>query len=136
MARIYKTTDIIPIKIDGLVINVSPLTFEQKMQIQTEVLKGSAQSAMRAAKLACQSAIKDISGIEDVDGSKYMIELKDGKLTDECWDDLQNIEQTQKMITVCLGLINGVPREFTNPETGEKLEGVSLIKEATKAKKK
>jgi hypothetical protein len=136
MAKIYRTTDIIPLEIDGLVVNISPLTFEQKMQIQTEVLKGGAQAAMRAAKLACQSAIKEIKGIEDQDGTEYKVQLTDGRLSDETWDDLQNIEQTQKLITVCLGLINGIPKEFVNPETGEKLKGVTIIREATKGKKK
>lgn len=136
MAKIYRTTDIIPLNIDGLVVNVSPLSFEQKMQIQSEVLKGGPQAAMRAAKLACQYAVKDIKGIEAADDTEYKVEIKDGKISDECWDDLQNIEQTQKLITVCLGLINGIPKEFVNPETGKAIPGVSLVKDNTKAKKK
>lgn len=136
MAKIYKTTDIIPLSIDGLTVNISPLSFEQKMQVQSEVLKGGAAAAMRAAKLACQYAVKDIKGIETQDGESYSLDVKDGMVTDACWDDLQNIEQTTKLISVCLSLINGVPKEFVNPETGKPLDGVSIIKESTKGKKK
>lgn len=136
MAKIYRTTDVVPLKIDGLVVKISPLTFEQKMQLQTEILKGGTQGAMRAAKLACQFAIKDITGIENQDGSDYKIEVKDGRMSDECWDDLQNIQETQKMVTVCLNLVNGIPKEFTDPNTGKKLEGVSLIKQDSKSPKK
>jgi hypothetical protein len=136
MAKIYKTTDVIPLSIDGLTVNISPLSFEQKMQVQSEVLKGGAPAAMRAAKLACQYAVKSIKGIETQDGEEYEVTSKDGMITDECWDDLQNVEQTNKIISVCLALISGVPKEFVNPETGKPLVGVSIIKEATKGKKK
>lgn len=135
MAKIYRTTDIIPINIDGLVVNISPLTFEQKMQVQSEILKGGVQSAMRAAALACKSSIKDIKGIYNQDGTQYKVDLDGGKLSDQTWDDLQNIEQSAKIITVCLNLLNGIPKEFVDPETGKTLDGVSIIKETTKAKK-
>lgn len=128
MAKIYKTTDRIPLEVDGLTIVVSPLSFEQKMQVQTEILKLGGQGAMRGAKLACQFGIKDIKGLKNADETDYLVEIENDKITDKCWDDLQNIEQTQKLITVCLNLINGIPKEFVNPQTGEKLEGVSFVK--------
>jgi hypothetical protein len=136
MAKIYRATDTIPLEIDGLVVNISPLTFEQKMDIQAEVLKGDTQSAMKAAARAVKYAVKSIKGIENQDGSNYQVELENGRLTDACWDDLQNIEQAQKLIMVCLGLINGVPREFADPNTGKPIQGVSLIQDKSKAKKK
>jgi hypothetical protein len=46
------------------------------------------------------------------------------------------MEQSQLLITVCLNLINGVPSEFVDPNTGKPLSGVSVIKDNTKAKKK
>lgn len=136
MAKIYRTNDIISLKIDGLVVNISPLTFEQKMQIQTELMLNASEGPMRAAKLACQYAIKDIKGLEDADGSEYKLEFENNKVSDKCWDDLQNVQETNKMITACLNLVNGVPSEFVDPQTGKKIEGVSIIKEASKAKKK
>jgi hypothetical protein len=136
MAKIYRTTDKIPLKIGELTVNVSPLSFEQKMTIQTEILKGGAQAAMRAAKMACQCAVKSIDGLEGTDGNPYSPEMVDNKITDSAWDDLQNIQETQSLIAVCLSLINGIPKEFVDPNTGKKLEGVSLIVEETKGKKK
>lgn len=137
MSKIYRTTDVIPVKVDSLVVGISPLTFEQKMQVQSQVLKGGTDAAMRGAKLALQSAIKSIKGLEDASGKAYEIDIKDGKLTDECWEDLQNIEETPKLITVCLALINGVPKEFVDPETKKKIPGVSFITaEDSKQKKK
>lgn len=136
MAKIYRTSDIIPINIDGLTIHVSPLTFEQKMNVQSELLKGGAAAAMKAAALACRYAIKKINGIETLDGETYSVAVENGVLTEECWNDLQNVEQSQKMITVCLGLINGIPKDFVDPSTGETLKGVSIVKETTKKSKK
>lgn len=127
MAKIYKVTDRIPLVIEDLTVIVSPLTFEQKMQVQTEILKLGGQGAMRGAKLACQYAVKEIKGLKLDDNSDYVVEIKDGKVSDECWDDLQNIKETQKLITVCLNLINGIPKDFTDPQTGKKLEGVSFL---------
>lgn len=136
MAKIYRTTDIIPLNIDGLVVNISPLTFEQKMDIQAEILKGSPQSAMSAAALAVKSSVKSISGVENQDGSPYEVALVNNKLSDECWNDLQNIEQAQKLIMVCLNLINGIPKDFSDPNTGKPLQGVSIVKDQSKGKKK
>lgn len=136
MAKIYRTTDIIPINIDGLLVNISPLTFEQKMDIQAEILKGSPQSAMSAAALAVKSSVKSISGVENQDGSPYEVALVNNKMSDECWNDLQNIEQAQKLIMVCLNLINGIPKDFSDPNTGKPLQGVSIVKDQSKGKKK
>lgn len=128
MAKIYKVTDLIPLMVDDLTIVVSPLTFEQKMQVQAEILKLGSEGAMRGAKLACQYAVKEIKGLKGSDDADYQLVLKDGKITDECWDDLQNVKETQKIITICLNLINGIPKDFVNPQTGEKLKGVAFLK--------
>jgi hypothetical protein len=136
MAKIYRATDVIPLNIDGLVVNISPLTFEQKMNIQAELLKGGSQSAMQAAALAVKYAVKSVKGVENLDGSEYLVKLENNRLTDESWDDLQNIEQAQKLITVCLNLINGIPKEFVDPNTGKPITGVSIVKEQNKGKKK
>ena len=136
MAKIYKVNDIIPLKIDGLVVNISPLSFEQKMDIQAEILKGDSQSAMQAAARAVKYSVKSVKGFENADGSEYQISLIDNKITDECWDELQNVEQAQKLIMVCLNLLNGIPSEFVDPNTGKALDGVSILKDKTKGKKK
>ena len=136
MTKIYRTSDVIRLKVDGLKIGVSPLTFDQKMEVQAEILKGDAQSAMRGAALAVKFALKELQGLKTSDNKDYALEREDNKLTDECWDDLCNISEGSKLTLVCLNLINGVPKDFVDPNTGEKLEGVSLVRQESSRKKK
>jgi TPP-dependent 2-oxoacid decarboxylase len=130
MAKIFKTTDTIILQIGDVTVGINPLTFEQKMKVQAEVMKGTS-GAMRGAALACRFALKKLSGVENQDGSSYVLEHEDNVLTEKCWDDLQNLQETQKLITVCLNLINGIPNEFVDPQTGNKIDGVTVIKESS-----
>jgi hypothetical protein len=137
MTKIYRTSDIIPLKVDGLRIGISPLTFDQKMEVQAEILKGDAQGAMRGAALAVRCAVKELSGIKTTSGDEYELSFEDGMLSQDCWDDLCNIAEGSKLTMVCLNLINGVPKDFIDPNTGEKIEGVSVIQqESSRSKKK
>lgn len=136
MSKIYRTSDIIPLNIDGLKIGVSPLTFEQKMEIQAQMLSGKPTDAMKAAAFAVKYALKKLDGIEDSNGNPYELQFENGRITDQCWDDLQNMAQSQKLTMVCLNLLSSVPDEFTDPATGKKIEGVKrLDKEKSSAKK-
>lgn len=136
MSKIYRATDLIPLHIDELVVKISPLTYKQKMDIQGELLKGDARSAMNAAAMAVKCSVKDIQGLKDLEGNDYKLQFENGVITEACWDDLQNIQESQKLTLVCLNLINSVPREFVNPETGKKIEGVKIISEDKPSKKK
>jgi hypothetical protein len=137
MSKIYRTSDTVALNLDGLVVKISPLSYKQKMDVQAEILTGDTRGAMNAAALAVKYALKDIQGLEDSEGNPYQLKFENGKVADECWDDLQNIKEGQKLIMVCLNLMNSVPKDFVDPNTGKKLEGVSLIKsEAPKPKKK
>lgn len=135
MAKLYRPTDIISVKIDDITVGISPLTFEQKMQVKSAILNNKSDGPMIGAKLACQYAIKNVEGLTLSDGSKYQLMHENNKLTDECWDDLHNIKETQKLIGICLALLNGMPEEFMDPQTGKKMEGVKII-EDSKGKKK
>ncbi len=136
-SKIYRTSDIIPMKVDGLRIGISPLTFDQKMEIQAEILKGDAQGPMRAAALSVMYSVKQLSGMKMLDGSDYELEFdEDGHLTKECWDDLCNLQEQAKLTALCLNLVNGMPKEFIDHNTGEPLEGVSIIRQKEKTGKK
>ena len=136
MSRIYRTSDIIKIEVDGLKIGVSPLTFDQKMIAQALVMNGDVTSAMKGAAYAVKCALKSIEGLTDADGQEYALSFNNNMLSDECWDDIQNIEQATKLTLVSLNLLAGMPKEFTDPNNGKRLEGVSIIKtEGSKAKK-
>lgn len=134
--RIYKTTDRITVKIDDISIKISPLSYEAKCEIQAELISGQTLGIIRAAKKSMQYAIKEISGVENSDGSEYKLEFEDDRLTESCVDDLLNIDQDNKLSFVCTRLLEGIPKDFVNPQTGEKIEGIKIERPRVSGKKK
>lgn len=139
MAKIYRITDRIPIKIDTLSISISPLTFDQKTELQTIMMAAAKDPmhAMTGARLAVKYAVKSVSGIEDLDGNDYQVDLEDdGTLTTESVDALFNMEETAKIIAVCSQLIAGVPKVIMDPTTKAPMVGVSIdMPKKSKARK-
>lgn len=134
--RIYKTTDKIPVKIDSITVKISPLTFEQKSEVQGLILEQNPLSIVKAARLCIKSSVKEIDGVENEDGSAYQLQFEEnGALTDQCVDDLLNIDQDDKLSLVCTSLLNGIPRDFIDPQTGQKIEGISIQKASPRKKK-
>lgn len=136
--RIYKTSDRIPVIIDDLEFKVSPLTYEQKMQISSCVTTVSGQEifdAAKAAQMAIKFAVKDVKGLETENGD-YELKLENGILTDECVDDIANLPMSDKLTVTLLNLLQGVPKEVVNPSTGQKIEGVIFNKPKGKVKAK
>lgn len=123
MARIYRTTDRITLKVDDLEIKVSPLSYHQKSDVQrllSEGLKKNDEIKMNEGLiLAIRHSLKSIKGLEDVDGNEYKLESEDGMLTEACVADLLNIEASPKLITICSQILNGIPKDFN-------IEGVSF----------
>lgn len=135
MSIVYRKSDRITLKVHDLTVKVAPLTFAEKAEING--LIGSAadpNGAMKGSLLAVKCAVKDIKGLTLPDGSPYKLEFENDKLTDECVDDLTNIQGGSELFIACLNLISGVPQDFINPVTGQKLEGIEVVKE--KAAKK
>ncbi len=129
MARIYRLSDRIPIKIDSITITVSPLSFDQKTELQSIMMQARQDPmyAVKGARLAIKYAVKSVSGIEDMHGENYQPSFEEtGILTDESVDDLMNLEENSKLIAVCAQLIAGVPRGITDPSTGEPMKGVKI----------
>lgn len=135
MVKLYKTTDRVPVKIDTMTIEISTLTFEQKAEIQAEIVKGDPMSIVRSARLAVKYGVKGIKGVETMDGNPYEVELENNVLTDECVDDILNIDQDDKISYVCTALLNGIPKDFVDPQTGEKIEGIKIQRSASRKKK-
>lgn len=133
MAKIYRTSDRIKINVEGLVVHISPLTYQKKAEMQALILQGK---PMDAAVLALKSSIKDVEGLEDMSGSDYELDFVENELSDHCIDDLLNIAQGTTLNLVAIELLNGVPDEFTDPNTGQKLAGVEFVKEEKSAGKK
>lgn len=137
--RIFKSTDRVKIKIDDVTITVTPFTYEQKIEVQSIMLQaaeGNIIKGIEGAKLALKYSLKEIEGVELMDGSSYELELENGVLTDECVEELLNSEITTKLTLISIALLTGIKSEFLDPQTGKKLEGVSLVKNSKRTRKK
>lgn len=129
--KIYKLTDRIKVKLnDDVVLHISPLSFEHKSEITSLLLKYQQEQdikhVLRASKLACKYALKDIEGCTLADGSKYNLKANDGVLEDSCVDELANSEYGDKIFTSCMAFLNGVPTDIKD-QNGKKLKGVEII---------
>jgi len=136
MAKIYRTTDRIPVQVDDVIITLSPLKYHEKAEIQACVMKGDAHGATQGAALALKYSIKEIKGVELEDGSEYSLDLgPEGNLTEDCISDLLNLQVFDKLIAVSLNLLNGIPDKFVDLATGKKITGVEIVKEKSGKKK-
>lgn len=133
MAKIYKTTDKIPVKIGELVFEISPLSRIQKADIQALIMEGKLADA---AFLSVKYAVKSVKGLKYGQGD-YELEFDDNNnITEDSLDDLSNIEESTNLHIACISLINGIPKEFVDPDTGKKLKDVSFVEnEVSKGKK-
>lgn len=131
MSKILKLTDRVPVKIDDITVKISPLSYLQKLEIQDHMIaaaSGDMKSAMLGAAKAIKYSVKDIEGVQDYHGNKFELSFDEqGYLQEECVDNLLNLSQNNKLITVCAAFINGLPEgDLVNPQTGEALEGISF----------
>lgn len=131
MARIFKRSDRILVKIDDIVVKLAPLTLHEKTEVQMALLqnKGSLdiREATRGMAMAIRFSLKGVDGLEDSDGNPYKLQFENDVLTDACLDDLMNLELTTKLALVCIGMVNGVPSEFTDANR-RALAGVEIVK--------
>lgn len=139
MARIYKRSDRISVKIDDVTIQIAPLSAHQKSEVQQALIvgrtKGDIREATRGVLLAIKYAVKGIQGVEDGDGKTYQLEFDGDELSDACVDDLMNLDITERMTLVCVALVKKIPQEFTD-ERGEKMQGVEILNPAQESASK
>lgn len=130
MARIYRTSDRIKVKIDDTVVTIRPLTYHQKAEIQSHFLgftQGDVTKATEAMVSAIKYAVTGIEGIEDCDGRPYELEFDCDALSEDCVSDLLNIEISDKLQQVCSSLLHGIPKGFVD-NSGKPIEGVEIVK--------
>lgn len=127
MSIVYRINDVIDLKINDLIVSISPLNYKVKADMQSYIMAGK---PMDAASVALKNAIKKIKGLCLPDGSEYELEFDaSGCLSDSCISDLLNIPEATKLNIVAVSLINGIPQgEFIDAETGKPLEGVKFVK--------
>lgn len=134
MAKIYKTSDRLPISIHNINFKISPLTFAQRAEVQADLFaasKGDMAKATEASFKAVQYAVKEISGVESYDGTPYALTFADNILTDECVNDLLNLEIFPELTSVMTSLINGIPDKIVDAE-GKEVKGITLLYQGKK----
>ena len=134
MAKIYRTTDRICVKIEDVTLKFSPLTLDQKSEIQQELLSSMKEvdiaKASRGIMLALKYGLKHIEGVEDSDGKPYQLTFDNlGHLAEECIHDLLNLDISNKLALVSSSFVKGVPKVFTNRD-GKPIDGVEVLNQA------
>jgi len=138
MTVIYRSTDRIPVKIKGLELKLSPLSYSQKAELHSHIAVGTASGdtgeILTASRKAVKYCVKEVSGLTDMEGNEYKLSFENGILTDDCVDELLNAEFNQELIGICAAMSNGVPEEFLD-STGKPMKGVSRVKKPKRGKK-
>lgn len=129
MSKIYRTTDRVKVQIDDIVISISPLSKEQKRQLMSLMMKaqtGDLTSAQTSLEEAIKFSVKGISGVLDGNDEPYSLNFENNVLTEECVNDLLNMEVGAKIQAVCIALLNNVPKVFVD-QSGKPIEGIKII---------
>lgn len=132
MARIYKRTDRITVKINDVELKLAPLSLDQKTEIQQILVEAQraadVKGLTRGIVLAIKYSLKDVKGLEGSDGP-YKLQFDEAGLADECIEDLMNVDFSKKLTMVCSAMVNGVPTQFTDDRL-KPLEGVEIVSDS------
>jgi hypothetical protein len=132
---IHKITDRIKVKIGEITFHLSPLSWDQKQDIVSDAKLVEGKPTNRNSTYKClKYAVKNIEGVTLADGSPYVVQLENNVLSDECVEDLLNLELSNKLIIACYSMVQGVPSKIINPVTGQVLEGVEIVHKESKKK--
>lgn len=136
MAKVFKCSDRLPIKIDDIEVKISPLTFQQRSELNGIISQATKTldfgKAAEATFMAVKFSLKEISGVENYDGTPYELKFENGILTDESVNDILNLELSPKLGAVSVALINGVPDKIVD-EKGNVVDGITLLYRETKS---
>jgi hypothetical protein len=127
---IHSLKDRINVKIDEITVVISPLSYRQKAEVQSIIARYSvskdSNDLIDGSFKALKYAVKDIKGAKNKDKSDYQIKLENGIAEDNSIEELLNSSISNKLTSVALSLLNGIPKEIINPMTGLPLEGVEI----------
>lgn len=138
MAKVFKRSDRIAVKVGDLTFKLAPMTIDQKTECQQAFLKGNSKADLKELTkgiiLSLKYSVKSVDGLVDANDEPYKVSLDDkGNLTDECIDDLLNLQTGKQLTQICASLTNGIPSEFID-DNGNKLEGVEILKTSSAEK--
>jgi len=106
---IYRLTDRIPAKIADLTFWLSPLSFEQKVNLmECKKMEGGVEvvDGLKKARLAIKYGIKGVDGLTNADGSKYEPAMdSDGTLAWSAVDEISELSCLSPVIHACLSLM-------------------------------
>lgn len=132
MARIYRKSDRIKLKVDDVILEVAPLSHHVKTEIQQLLLSGRTEGSIKKMNqgidLAVKHSVKSISGVYDLDGNEYKLVMEGDVLSDESVSDLLSMSLTNKLVIICSNLAAGNNESFVNMDGGI-LDGVEIITE-------
>lgn len=139
MSIVYRVSDRIEIKVHDVTFKVSPLTRKQKIDVIQCTFNKESDSYTNLEEMIfrlVRYTVKEVTGgLEDVDGKKYELEMDGDVLSEDCVNDLLNLQIGKEIRLIGQQLAKGIPDMFTDPETGEKLDGVEIINKSKTRKK-
>jgi hypothetical protein len=133
VAKIYRTTDRIKFKIGDVQISISPLSVFEKSKITQLMMDAQENKSIQlitdASLYALKVCLKDLKGVTDYEGNEYRLEFEGNELTQQCAEDLLNLDNSSKLIELCTSFINGVKLDNL-PEGVSLIPNVSVIQSA------
>lgn len=127
--KILRLTDRITLEVGPVTFKLAPLSYSQKAELSscTKFQDGKEViDTLKSTFLAIKFSLKEIKGVEDLDGKPYKLEFEGGVLKDECVEDILNLEQSSELTIAAFQLMQGIPKEIVSPITGKPLKGVSV----------
>ncbi len=131
---IYRKQDRVKVEIDGIEFKISPLTFQQKNDLQAHMMKavqGDMQEAMISVRKALKYCLKDMKGVyyidENGDKREYQLQLENSEITDDCIDEILNMPFSAKLNSVCSAMLQGIPDKIVDGE-GKEIKGIKIKK--------
>lgn len=138
--KAFRTSDKVTIHVGDVQFKVSPLSFEHRTIVQSEILNAERNSdplgLVRAARLAMKYAVKEQKGITYHDDSDFDMKFDgNGDLSDECLDELLLADSDDKLKLICMTMSKGFPT-IPVDDKGKPIKGITIDKmENTPGKK-
>ena len=138
MATIYKLSDRLKFKLHDTEVTISPMTLAIKSEMQKLIVQcqdtGDVSLLNEAMLLGIKNCVKGLTGLTNMDGSKYELSFDDdGLLSDESVEDLTNMEHSGDLGVICASMVRGTPTKLVDAK-GKELSGVKLITKPAKKK--
>lgn len=137
MAKILRMSDRINFKIGDVEFVMSPLSNDKKIELaQCMSLKSGLQEydLLKAQHLYVKYGLKEVRGLEDVDGNAYELEFEGDYLSDDCVSEIFYLKEKNLFMTAAWQMLNELNDKLIDPVTNKELKGVKINVESAKKK--